>query len=103
MGVVALLLIAALLWYFTQMATLVIARPTVQQTCVPGKTILNVLVLDNTVEFTETSLGLIVTSINRLEQGEGKYWEYSLDGVVATQSAGQTICSGSEKILWELK
>ncbi len=97
------LLIAALVWYFTQMATLVIAKPTVTQTCIPGKTVFNVLVLENTVETAETSLGFAVTSINHLQQGDGKYWSYSLDGVQASQSATQTICTGKEKILWELK
>ncbi len=95
--------LAGLIWYFTQMVDVVIAKPELSYRCIPGKTVFNVLVLSNTVALEETELGPMISSINNLEQGEGKYWSYLIDGQPAPKNAFVTVCAGTEQITWQLK
>lgn len=71
--------------------------------CQPGSSAYEILEKENKVEYQGSSFGRMITSINGLSQGSGKYWLYSIDGKDATVSADAYLCQGSEKIEWELK
>lgn len=81
--------------------------PSVQQVfryeCQSGKTAFDVLDEKFKVEFTESSFGKLVTSIDGKSQGDGKYWLYSINDKEATMGATAYTCNGSEEIKWELK
>ena len=74
--------------------------------CEAGKSALEVLfdqVGEANVGIKEFSFGKQVTSINKIEQGNNKFWLYTIDDQEATSSADSYICQGAEKIKWELK
>jgi hypothetical protein len=71
--------------------------------CPKDQTAFDVLQSKAQIEFKESSFGKLVTKINGTEQGNGKYWLYSVNDKEATVGATQYICSGDEKIKWELK
>lgn len=71
--------------------------------CQPGKTVFELLESNSQVTFDSTSFGKLVTSINGMPQGEGKYWLYNVDSKEATVGAESYVCQSSEKIKWELK
>jgi hypothetical protein len=75
----------------------------VEYTCESGKTAFDSLNEKNQVKSTDSSLGKLVTAINGKEQGNGKYWLYSVDDKEATVGATAYNCQGGEKITWELK
>lgn len=76
----------------------------VSYNCQSGKTAFEVLQANNNqVKFQGSSFGRMITGINGVSQGGGKYWLYSIDGKDATVSADAYICQGNEKIQWELK
>lgn len=94
---------AGLIWYSTQMVEFKFTKSEVSYACIPGKTVLNVLVLSNTVAFEQTELGPMISAINNLEQGDGKYWSFTIDGQPAPKNAFVTVCAGTEQITWQLK
>lgn len=72
--------------------------------CEVGKTAFEVLEEKaSNVEFEGSSFGRMVTGINGIKQGSGKYWLYFINGKDATISADSYICSEEEKIKWELR
>lgn len=71
--------------------------------CEVGKSAFDVLNQKAKVEFSESSFGKLVTSIDGNSQGGGKYWLYSVDEKEATVGATAYICIGKEEIKWELK
>ncbi len=72
--------------------------------CQSGKTAFEVLEEKaSDVEFKGSSFGRMVTGINGIKQGSGKYWLYFINGKDATVSADSYICLEEEKIKWELK
>ncbi len=76
----------------------------VSYNCQPGKTAFETLQENhNQVNYQGSSFGRMITGINGVSQGNGKYWLYSVDGKDATVSADAYICQGNEKIKWELK
>lgn len=75
----------------------------ISYTCQPGKSAFEILEQSNNVEFKGSSFGRFITKINGVEQGEGKYWLYLVDGREATVSADSYVCQGREQIKWELK
>jgi hypothetical protein len=74
--------------------------------CEAGKSAFEVLldkVGDANVTVKEFSFGKQVTAINGIEQGDNKFWLYSIDNQEATTSADTYTCQGEEQIVWELK
>ncbi|MDD2224985.1 MAG: DUF4430 domain-containing protein [Candidatus Shapirobacteria bacterium] len=72
--------------------------------CLKGETAFSSLTVSgNKMEFQQSSLGKIITSINGIPQGEGKYWQYSIDDKYAEVGADAYQCQGGEIITWELK
>jgi hypothetical protein len=71
--------------------------------CEVGKSAFDVLNQKAKVEFSESSFGKLVTSIDGKSQGGGKYWLYSVDEKEATVGATAYICTGKEEIKWELR
>lgn len=72
--------------------------------CQSGKSAFEVLEEKaSDVEFKGSSFGRMVTGINGIKQGSGKYWLYFINGKDATVSADSYICIEEEKIKWELK
>ena len=57
----------------------------------------------NKMEFQPSSLGKMITSINGIPQGNGKYWQYSINNKYAEVGADAYQCQGGEIITWELK
>lgn len=102
-SVAAVVVVVGLIWYFTQTFQFVLAKPELSYNCIPGKTVFNVLALSNKVEAQSTELGPMIAAINGLEQGEGKYWSFTIDGQPAQKSAMETMCIGTETITWQLK
>lgn len=72
--------------------------------CEIGKTAFDLL-LEKYPEtkFEEGSFGKFVTSIGGKEQGNGKFWLYSINEKEATIAASSYNCIESEDIIWELK
>ena len=72
--------------------------------CLKGETALSSLTISgNKMEFQQSSLGKMITSINGVSQGNGKYWQYSIDDKYAEVGADVYKCQGGEIIIWELK
>lgn len=72
--------------------------------CESGKSAFEVLEEKTSdVEFEGSSFGRMVTGINGVKQGSGKYWLYFINGQDATVSADSYICLEEEKIKWELR
>lgn len=71
--------------------------------CDGGKTAFDALDEKAEVEFSESSFGKLVTSIDGKSQGDGKYWLYSVNDKEATVGASVYICNEGEEIKWELK
>lgn len=71
--------------------------------CEAGKSAFEVLEEKAEVEFSESSFGKLVTSIDGKPQGDGKYWLYSVNDKEATVGASVYICNEGEEIKWELK
>jgi len=72
--------------------------------CLKDKTAFDSLTTSgNKMEFKESSLGKMITSINGIVQGDGKYWQYSIDDKYAEVGADAYKCKGGEIITWELK
>ncbi|MDD3002866.1 MAG: DUF4430 domain-containing protein [Candidatus Shapirobacteria bacterium] len=72
--------------------------------CLKGKTAFDSLTESgNKMEFQQSSLGKMITSINGIPQGDGKYWQYSVDNKYAEVGADSYQCQGGEIITWELK
>jgi hypothetical protein len=71
--------------------------------CEKGKSAFDVLDEKANVQFSESSFGKLVTSIDGKAQGDGKYWLYSINDKEATVGATAYICNGNEAIKWELK
>lgn len=57
----------------------------------------------HSLEVESTSMGAIITAINDVKQGNGKYWQYSINDQYAQVSAAAYKCQGGEIITWELK
>jgi len=75
----------------------------VEYECEKDKTAFELLEEKNQIQASESDFGKFVVTINGVEQGEGKYWLYSVDDKEATVSATGYVCQGQEKIKWELK
>ncbi len=76
----------------------------VSYTCIKGKTAFDSLFsTKHTAVFKTTSLGKLITQIDGIDQGNGKYWQYSIDGKEAQIGADAYTCKGGEVILWEVK
>lgn len=72
--------------------------------CEPGVSAYEVLEEKaSNIEFEGSSFGRMVTGINGINQGNGKYWLYLVNGKDATVSADSYICAEEEKIKWELR
>ncbi len=74
--------------------------------CQAGQTALDGLynqVGEANVGIKDFSFGKQVTAINGIEQGEGKYWLYTVDGDEASSSADTYVCHDQEQIEWQLK
>lgn len=72
--------------------------------CQSGKTAFDSLKENaKDVKFQGSTLGRFVTGINGIEQSNGKYWLYWVDGKEASISADAYLCQGGEKIEWVLK
>lgn len=71
--------------------------------CESGKSVFETLQDSHNIKFTESDLGNLVTSIDEVEQSDGKYWLYSINDKEATVGASTYICQDAEKITWELK
>ena len=72
--------------------------------CLKGETAFSSLTISgNKMEFQQSSLGKMITSINGVSQGNGKYWQYSIDDKYAEVGADIYQCQGGEIIIWELK
>lgn len=81
-----------------------LGKKDISYNCQSGKTAFEELQANNNqVKFQGSSFGRMITGINGINQGGGKYWLYSIDGKDATVSADAYICQGNEKIEWELK
>jgi len=72
--------------------------------CIKGKTAFDSLSDGgNKMEFQQSSLGKMITSINGITQDNGKYWQYSINNKYAEVGADAYQCQGGEIITWELK
>lgn len=71
--------------------------------CQKGKTAFEVLEKTAVIEFTTSSYGKLVTSINGAKQANNQYWLYSIDEKPAEIGADSFLCQDREIILWELK
>lgn len=78
-------------------------KGTISYECAPGKTAFELLQSTHQVDFSQTSYGKMVTSIDGIPNGDGKYWLYLVDDKEATVGAEAYHCVNAEQINWELK
>lgn len=72
--------------------------------CEEGKTALDRLQSTaSDVKIRQFSFGSQVIAVNKVEQGRGKFWLYTVDGKDATVAADLYTCQDDEKIKWELR
>jgi hypothetical protein len=80
------------------------AQNSISYPCIAGLTAFAAMTKQGfEVDYTESSFGKLVNSINGVEPAGGKYWLYSIDGQEATVGADAYECEGDELIEWELK
>lgn len=101
--VVLVLVLSGFIWYSTTQVEFVVAGSQVVYQCPAGKTVLNALVLTNSVEFEQTDKGPTVTAINGVVPAEGQHWSFMINGEPSNNSGLIFICSGTEQILWQIK
>lgn len=102
-AVVVALLLSGFIWYSTTQVEFVVAESQVVYRCPAGKTVLNALVLTNSVEFEQTSNGPTVTAINAVVPAEGQQWSFMINGEPSNNSGLIFTCSGTEQIVWQIK
>lgn len=68
-----------------------------------GKTAYGILKENYQVEADESSLGVMVTSINGLKNSDGEYWLYSVNGRQPDVAADKYETKNGDKVLWEYK
>jgi hypothetical protein len=84
--------------------SVVLKTTKVEYNCEAGKSAFEMLAINSVnLETKDSSFGKMITKINETEQGDGKYWLYSIDDKEATVSADTYICQDSERVKWELK
>jgi uncharacterized protein (UPF0333 family) len=70
--------------------------------CPPGETVLSALINSGN-GLVQTKGKTTVLAINGIAQGDGKYWQYTINGNSVENSADTYKCNGGENIVWELK
>lgn len=102
-GALAALILVGLVWYVTTQVKFVVAAPQVVYQCPAGKTVLNALVLTNSVEFEESEQGPQVIAINGVVPAEGQHWTFMINGAPSNNSGLIFTCAGTEQIVWQIK
>ena len=70
---------------------------------VEGKNTLELLQSSHTVEAQESSLGIMVKSIDGLASDANNFWLYTVNGESVNVGADKYITKASDKIRWEFK
>jgi hypothetical protein len=96
------LLIGVLIWQLVTRVHIGPA-PVITYICPKNQTAMYALLSSHPAELLKTDNGRIVTALEYYQEGDGKTWQYTVNGVTATVSADAHICMGDETITWELR
>ena len=87
-----------------QVAASTVSNPNhIEITAKEGQTALDVLKANTKVDYTDSSSGVLVNSINGITNTSDEFWLYSVNGNEATVAADKYICKNGDVVKWEYK
>lgn len=65
-----------------------------------GKTVFELLKEQHEIDYSESSMGVFIKSINGIENSGGRYWLYEINGEPGKNACNKAVVSEGDKVVW---